>query len=36
MMVDCGYSSFTPPITFGTGTDPATTYTLSSSEANAS
>ena len=35
MMVDCGYSSFTPPITFGTGTDPATTYSLSASEANA-
>ena len=36
MMVDGMYSSVAPPITFGTGTDPATTYTLSSSEANAS
>ena len=36
MMIDCGYSSFTPPITFGTGTDPATTYSLGTSEANAS
>lgn len=36
MMVDCGYSSFTPPITFGTGTDPATTYSLSASEERSS
>tara|TARA_R100001463_G_scaffold1243_1_gene5532 strand:+ start:1403 stop:2179 length:777 start_codon:yes stop_codon:yes gene_type:complete len=35
MMVDGMYSSVAPSITFGTDTDPATTYTLGSSEANA-
>ena len=35
MSVDGAYSAFTPPINFGTGTDPLTSYTLSSSEANA-
>ena len=35
MMVDGMYSTLALPITFGTGTDPATTYTLGSSEANA-
>tara|TARA_Y100000004_G_scaffold88323_1_gene99033 strand:+ start:6704 stop:7480 length:777 start_codon:yes stop_codon:yes gene_type:complete len=34
MMVDSG-AVFTIPITFGTGTDPATTYSLSASETNA-
>jgi len=35
MMIDGVYTNLSPPITFGTGTDPATTYTLGSSEVNA-
>ena len=35
MMIDGALNSLVPSITFGTGTDPATTYTLGSSEANA-
>ena len=34
MFVDSGWAGLTP-LDFGTGTDPATTYTLGSSEANA-
>jgi len=35
MHVDGTYGTFVAPITFGTGTDPATSYSLGSSEANA-
>ena len=35
MMIDGALNALVPSITFGTGTDPATTYTLGSSEANA-
>ena len=35
MFIDGAINAAVTPLTFGTGTDPATTYTLSSSEANA-